>query len=352
MFMQEQNSEMIKKRRALIETMTFFDIFDFALTREELCDYMLYEKWTLQELHEFANHEEFIVETHSHVFFRGRSHTTRVRKDKEKRAIKLYKKAKKYVKYMRMLPFMRSVSLCNSLAFYEAEKESDIDLFMITEKNRLFTARAFSWIFTQFLGIRRHGEKIRGRLCLSFIVSRDGMNLEKIKIEDDIYLLFWMRLMRPLLGQETYREFIRENSWIKDYFHYEIDQKIHLINEKSFLKKLQKIFEFPLKGKFGDLIENVLKNIQKRRAERKAKKLQNAEGIVVSDTMLKFHDVDMRAIYSSLWKKRYSQFKQYINPAGTYFDIPSLERYHRSRRLFEFRSPDSAGKRNEERLHH
>ena len=35
---------------------------------------------------------------------------------------------------MQMLPFVRTVALCNSLSFYNAERESDIDLFIITEK--------------------------------------------------------------------------------------------------------------------------------------------------------------------------------------------------------------------------
>jgi hypothetical protein len=345
--MVHNKDERIKRRRALIETMTFFDVFDFALTREELCDYMLYRRWKLNELHNFANHEEFIVETHSHVYFRGRSHTKKVRKEKELRARKLYKKAKRFVKYMQTLPFVRSVSLCNSLSFYDAEKDSDIDLFIITEKNRLFTARAFCWLFTQILGIRRHGDKIKARFCLSFMVSRDSMNLNTIKLKDDIYLLFWIRLLRPLTGQSVYREFIKENSWIRDYFDYEIDQQKHLIGQKKSFVKMQKIFEFPLKNIFGNLVESFFKKIQKRRARKKAEKLQNASGTVISDGMLKFHDIDMRETISSLWKKRYSQFKKYINPAGTYYDIPSLQRYHRSRRLFEFRFQDTAGKKSE-----
>lgn len=349
--MHDKNVETVQRRRALIETMTFFDIFDFALTREELCDYMLYKKWTLSEITEFADHEEFLIGTHSHVFFRGRSHTVKIREGKESRARKLYKKAKKYVKYMQVIPFVRSVSICNSLAFYDAEKDSDIDLFVVTERNRLFIARAMSWIFTQLLGIRRHGAKIKGRFCLSFMVSRDDLNIEKIKIKDDIYLLFWVRLMRPLTGQETYREFIKANSWINDYFVYEIDQKLHLLQQSKFLEKLQRIIEFPFKGKFGDAIEYFLRRMQMNRIKNKAAKLNNTKGTVVSHTMLKFHDIDMREIYSDLWKKRYTQFKKYINPAETYFEIPALERYHRSRRLFEFHSQDTAGKKSEELPH-
>ena len=66
--------------------------------------------------------------------------------NKEHQARKLIKKSKKYVKFMQMLPFVRTVALCNSLSFYNAEKESDIDLFIITESKRLFFARSMVWI--------------------------------------------------------------------------------------------------------------------------------------------------------------------------------------------------------------
>lgn len=35
------------KKEALIKTMTFFDIFDMPLTKEEACDFILYKNLTL-----------------------------------------------------------------------------------------------------------------------------------------------------------------------------------------------------------------------------------------------------------------------------------------------------------------
>lgn len=348
--MREQ--ELLKKRKALIETICFFDIFDFALTREEFCDYALLKKWTLPELSNFSNHEEFIVETYSHVYLRGRSLNVKVRKEKEHRARKLIAKAKKFVKYMQMLPFIRMVSLCNSLSFYDAEKGSDIDVFIITEKKRLFIARSFAWLFTQILGIRRHGNKIQGRICLSFLISRDELNIQSLKQEKDIYFIFWMRLMRPLIGQIYYREFIKANEWIHEYFEYHIDQKLHLLPESKFLIRLQKILEFPLKGKIGDFLECILRIWQIRRCKKKASCLAKNDGILISRTMLKFHNNDMRKKYSSLWQKRVNQYSSYFNPAHFDYEKLILKRSHRSHTLSGVHSQDTADMKNAERQHH
>ncbi len=345
-------SETLKRKKALLQTITFFDIFDFALTREELCDYMLYKRWSLDELKAFTNHERFIVETHSHVYLKGRALSLKVRKDKEHQARKLIKKAKKHVKYMQMLPFVRTVALCNSLSFYNAERESDIDLFIIAEKKRLFFARSMVWLYTQLLGLRRHGDKTKGRFCLTFFVSREHLNLVDIKRDDDIYFVFWLRLMRPLIGQSTYQELISENKWLSDYFDYPIDQKKHLLPPSPVLAKIQKIFEFLFKRRLGDGIEYVLKKWQKRRSQKKAEKLPNKDGIIITDTVLKFHNNDMRKQYHSLWAKRYAQFEQFLIFTPSDYDKQFLPQSHRNRTPSSIRSPRSDDRKSETPVHH
>jgi len=341
------DEEQIKKRKALLQTITFFDIFDFALTRHMLCDYALYKKWDINDLQNVIDNEEFLVSVHDYVFLRGRAHIIKIGEEKDARAKRLIKKAEKYVKYMQMLPFVRMVGICNSLAFYDAEAGSDIDLFIIAEKNRLFLARTFSLILTTFLGIRRHGEKIKGRFCLSFLISRDQMNLGYLQIKNDIYFKFWIRLMQPLIGIETYREFIVENKWIKEDFDYEINQHKHLLQKSTKLSKLQKILEWPLKGKFGNMIEYILRKWQISRAEAKANKLKNRDGIMITDSILKFHDNDIRQEISNIWKKRFMQFEKYIISSSQLdFDIQASDRSHRSHIASESHSQDNVYTKN------
>jgi len=339
------------KKKALIETMCFFDLFDIPLTKEEACDFSLYKKLSINELQDFIDHEEFVIETDNHIHFRNRSLNLKVRKDKEIRAQKLIRKAKRIAKWMQMLPFIRTVALCNSLSFYSAEKDSDIDLFIITEKARLFTARLWALIFTQIIGVRRHKKHISGRLCLSFMISKDEMNLESIKNEKDIYLIFWLRLMRPLFGQKTYREFMSKNDWIHEHFDYEIDQQKHLINKSAKLNKIQRILEWPAKGKFGDLLEKVLGYWQKKRANKKRLKLDDPSGVIVNNHMLKFHNIDMRKKFQQLWALRFNQFQQYLtsssSPSVDDFSSEYQSRSHQSRILYESHSQDSAYKKSE-----
>ena len=344
--------ENLKKRSAFIKTLSFFDIFDFALTCDEVIDYMFYKKWSFDELYDFINHSEFVIENNCNVYFKGRALTQNVRRDKEHRAKKLIKKAQKFIKYMQFLPFIRMVGICNSLAFFDAEKGSDIDIFIITEKKRLFIARIFALFFTQMLGIRRHGKKIKGRFCLSFMISTEGMNFEKLKLnDDDIYFFYWIRLLQPVIGMQTYLEFIKSNQWIRQYFDYEINQNKLLIPVSRTQLFFQNLLEFPLKGFLGNFIEKQLSKWQKNRAEKKSKKLPNNLGIVISDTMLKFHDSDMRKKYSSLWKKRISQFERYLIPTSHDFEKQALSQSQQTNMPYESHFQDIFDKKSEEPRH-
>jgi predicted nucleotidyltransferase len=47
------------------------------------------------------------------------------------------------------------IALCNSRAMGKADKNSDIDLFVITKKENLWTARFIVTAITAILGVRR-----------------------------------------------------------------------------------------------------------------------------------------------------------------------------------------------------
>ena len=95
------------------------------------------------------------------------------------------------------------------------------------------------------------------------------------------------------------------------------------------------------------MIEHILRKWQISRAEAKAKKLENRNGIVITDSILKFHDKDIRKQISVIWKKRYSQLEWVINPSDQHdFDTQALDRSHRSHISRESHSQDNVYKKN------
>lgn len=225
---------------------------------------------------------------------------------------KLWNKSRKYIKFLQIIPFVRMVSVCNNLAFGLADEQSDIDIFVVAKTGRLFLVRTFITLIFSLLGVRRHGDKIHQRFCLSFFVDDSALDLSKIAIDKDIYLAYWIKSQVPFINDGVSLQLLKENGWAKKYFENENDFFIRSNEIMPMYKKysfFMNIFGFTLSGFFGNMIENVLKKWQIKRASVKAKSVSDNSGIVVSEHMLKFHNIDRRESFKNLWHAKHGDSK-------------------------------------------
>ena len=216
---------------------------------------------------------------------------------------KLWKKVDRYVPILRHVPFLRYVSVCNNLSFSKTEEGSDIDLFIIAKKNRLFIVRTLVTFLFQVLGVRRHGNRIKSRFCLSFFIDDSHLDLSGIAISNDIYLAFWFKYQVPILDDNVSKDLIIQNVWVKNYFEDDIffrDDKVTV--NKSYIKT---VLGLALKGVIGDLIEKALGSWQLKRSKKKADVLEDKSGISISPNILKFHNNDRRREYRNKWFNKY-----------------------------------------------
>ncbi|MBI4231920.1 hypothetical protein HY605_01695, partial [Candidatus Peregrinibacteria bacterium] len=120
---------------------------------------------------------------------------------------KLWQRVNRYVKFLEWIPFLRMLAVCNNLAFDRVTAGSDIDLFIVAKKGRLFIVRTLVTGVLHVLGVRRHGDKVAGRFCLSFFVDDCALDLKKLAIERDIYLAFWIFSMKPVIDDGVSEKF-------------------------------------------------------------------------------------------------------------------------------------------------
>lgn len=232
----------------------------------------------------------------------------------EKWRQKYLKKAKFWLPLLRFVPGVRGAAVCNSLTFGGGGKKSDIDLFLITAPNRLWTARLLTTIFFQICGVRRHGQKIEGRLCLSFFIDETAMDFEKIALKPfDPYLALWIAFLHPVFGREVFaefaecnRDFVRKNAPIRILFEKNLENIPEKKSKKSFRldwnhekQTLEKKKNSPdILEKIGDVIESFFKGIFFPRTQKKARNLADTSGTILTDHILKFHNADKRAFFA------------------------------------------------------
>lgn len=205
----------------------------------------------------------------------------------------LWDTVENYKFLFKRIPFLSAVFVCNSLSFSNSKPNSDIDLFIVAEKNRLFIMRLFITFYLHLFGIRRHGKFISNRFCLSFFIDETHLSLKIIAKKDDFYLAYWIKKLVLVYSNGLTQDFlIKANPWIFNY----ISKKINPINFSTIYGKslFRKFFE-NLPEIFLNFIESTLKFIQKKKALNTYKTVdKERSSIIISDNILKFHNNDKR----------------------------------------------------------
>ncbi len=217
---------------------------------------------------------------------------------------KLLKKVERWAWIFKTCPFIEIAAVCNNLSFGGAKRGSDIDLFIVAGEGRLFTGRIFITALTQVLGLRRHGKKISERFCLSFLVDKGAADVYRLAHENDIYFTYWLKNLQITYARNdaSVQDLIDSNKyWLSKFLHHPNLKEENISNGKNIVAKA---FEFMLSGRAGDFIENKLKSWQLKRAASKAENLSDTSGTVITEKILKFHDIDRRKVIQRRWETK------------------------------------------------
>jgi len=213
-----------------------------------------------------------------------------------------YDKTKRYLKYIKFLPWLNMIWIWNSISMNCATKNSDIDLFIVSSKNTMWINRLFISITFQILWVRKTKKKHAWKFCLSFFSTIDGMNFESWKLNNDIYLYFWIIYLKPILNyNNSYESFIEKNSKWADLSEY----KDIIEDNKSYISYIKNWYNnnnnniynnniYNIKQNILSFINNIIKYIFLNRSYKKFDKLWKPYWIIINNDILKFHNNDIR----------------------------------------------------------
>ncbi len=208
---------------------------------------------------------------------------------------KYLQKAKRWIPLLRHLPGVRAAFLCNSVALGTATQHSDIDLFIVTDASRLWVARCFVTCILHILRLRRHGNNIAGRFCLSFFATENALNMEKIALQPhDPYLALWTATLIPVFGSSVANTVIAQN---QEFVSRSLGAAVRFSADLAEISKGDSRIRTSLEIAFGRRWNQLLKTLFLPRAEHKKARLVDASGTIISDEMLKFHNTDRRGSF-------------------------------------------------------
>lgn len=146
-------------------------------------------------------------------FLTGRNTLPASRRQRYKISLRRFRKAKKYLRFLRFLPYLRAVALSGSQAMLNSTMSSDIDLFLITKKNRIWLTRLLVSLYFQILGQRRYRDYIKNRFCLNHYLGERAV----INQDQNLYTAVEYVSLLPVLGEDVLSKFWEQNRWLAEF---------------------------------------------------------------------------------------------------------------------------------------
>jgi len=276
-------------KEAIIRMVVFFDLFDYPLSALEIkenlnMDLPLEKIWALlPDITELSCRDGF-------YFLKGRDDILLTRRERHNYSLRKIKIARKFCRLFGLLPFIKVIALSNSIGQFNLRDGSDIDFFIITAPRRIWLTRLYCAGLAKVLNSRPSAENKRDKICLSFYLSSDNLNLDNLKLSaGDPYFFYWLRGLFLLYNRNrTYENFLLANN-IDAKNLYESNNAVvkdNLLNADTGAIKTNAIL---------DGLEKAAKKIQLIIMSPALKQaINNSVGVVVNDKVLKLYLRDNR----------------------------------------------------------
>lgn len=296
--------------RAILETLAFYDIFEYPLTLLELWRKLPAAGAGFSDAFMLGEHvrgSAFLqerVETDGVFYFlRGRGIIVSARLRRYRESLRKVRKAMRAARWIASVPFVRGVALCNSLGFANADRDSDIDFFILARRGRLWITRALAIFFAECFASRPSEEKSRDGICLSFFAQEDKNVLHLRLPGGDPYFTWWMTGLAPLYeADDAFHRWWTGNRWMaSERPHTGVPAMAPRLRARPFRTVLAAFRLIPSWLWAG--LEWSARRIERWHLPQAIKERANrSTDVVINDEVLKFHTTDRRAAYRLRWE--------------------------------------------------
>lgn len=209
---------------------------------------------------------------------------------------KRWQKVYKYYWLLSILPFIRQISVINSLSIGNVNSESDIDFLVVTSPKFLYFVRSVIIVVFKFLGVYKTHEKINGQFCFGFYTTSDNLDFTRLLLpQEDPYFAFWLASLVPIYSQKNYLRLMQANAWLKDYFpNFSIDDQLRFIKKENRAIRLVKIAKEIVCFLPAWIMEPILRQIHIRHTFALPENHWPSASTIATKKMLKLHALDPR----------------------------------------------------------
>ena len=293
------NFDMLAVDCLIFFNILYADIFDSPVKMDELYRFLPLIPINKEKIIERLKISAFLrkrISLHMNsVTLKGKEFLVSEKKRRLNISKEFWEKAQQYCNVLAHFPFIKMIAITGSLAMNNVTEVDDIDLLIVTTKNRLWTARLFTALFSLYL------QKVhKQHLCYNFLLAENNLKFTK----RNLYIAREFSQMIPLYGMDIYYSILEQNPWIKDFLpNSKLPPRIVTLSIKktSFVRRfLEKMLLTP----FGTLIERLA--FYKTKLYYRKRKIKSKE-VRLQENIFKGHEHDHNESIVSEMKKRLQQ---------------------------------------------
>lgn len=295
---------------AILTPVVFFDLFDRPIRYTTLPQLAYGRRVTPTQVASTVNRLERrqrVVRRGEFVALGGRGELFQNALLRDQRSDALWAEATTWVLGLGAVPFVKMIAVVNSLAFHNANANSDIDLLVVTEPGKLAIARDHITVLLTLWRKRNTSGPKRGKLAADVFVDTEHLDLHDFRHQaQDIYLDYWTAWVAPVINRDqTYERFLAANPWLRATFPGLVGHTKHLSTVPAQLERRRRLWEAWYRSRMGSRVSELLGQWQLARLKRYQTRVAHQGTVVIMPYLLRFHVPDRRAEYQQAFEERW-----------------------------------------------
>ncbi|KKR50954.1 MAG: hypothetical protein UT84_C0004G0017 [Candidatus Curtissbacteria bacterium GW2011_GWA1_40_16] len=204
-------------KQSILATLVYHDIFNYPLTESEIYSYLTGSKSSLAQVKKGIEQligEKRIGKNQEFYFLNRRKDLPLIRLKRQKFSRAKLKRAAFYATILKLIPSIELVAISGGLSMGNSTKNDDIDLVIITSRNKLWQTRFFANLILLPYKRSPHSKIQKDKACLNIFLDKKALKITG----ENLYTAHEICQMKPIWDRNnTYQKFLRSNKWTKRY---------------------------------------------------------------------------------------------------------------------------------------
>jgi hypothetical protein len=196
---------------AIARSVLYASLFDYPVTLAQLRQTLIESAQTPTEILAAYDRSAALrnaIDFEDGFFFpHGRDELLAERRWREARSRAFLRRHRTLLRLVCAMPYVSMVALSGSIAHLNLEGGGDLDLFIVTKGQHVWSVTVAVVVLAKLMRRRRI-------LCANFVLADTALCLE----QQDLFTASQIIHLKPLIGQPTYRRFLDANPFIRRFY--------------------------------------------------------------------------------------------------------------------------------------